>query len=91
MLKKDLKEVLANDVCSAQALDEPADRNRVLKQLLKMLNDKYFITKKCIGCGGPMDPVEVRNALSRYKHGYICSNCGVTEAMTGDFISKNNG
>lgn len=86
MLKKDLKEVLANNVCSAQCLDVSADRNRVLQQLMKMLKEKYFITKKCLSCGGPMDPDEVMNALSRYKHGYICSNCGVTEAMRGDFI-----
>lgn len=28
-----------------------------------------------------------RPALSRYGHGDICSDCGITEALVGDFIS----
>jgi len=40
--------------------------------------------KICIGCNGPMSQYP---ALSRYKHGNICSDCGVREALTGDFIS----
>lgn len=93
LLKKDLKKILANDICSAQCLDVPADRNRVLNQLLKFLDKNYKFQKKCLGCGWPMDPEEVRNALSRYKHGYICSECGVREALNGDFITdrQNNG
>lgn len=42
--------------------------------------------KKCKGCDGPLEVVEVRNALSRYGHGYICDGCGLKEAMQGDFI-----
>lgn len=43
-------------------------------------------TEKCKGCKGPMRKEKVHNALSRYGHGYICSNCGTMEAMVGNFI-----
>lgn len=33
----EIKITLADDICSAQALDEPLDRNRVLKQIKKTL------------------------------------------------------
>lgn len=43
-------------------------------------------TKMCPACGvEPLDPVEVRNALSRYCSKYICSQCGVREAFEGFF------
>ena len=46
-LKRDLKATLANDVCSAQCLDVPADRNRVLKEITKtLLNGKYVFYVK---------------------------------------------
>lgn len=44
--------------------------------------------KLCIGCTQELEPEEVRNALSRYDHGYICTDCGMVEAIDGDFISK---
>lgn len=37
---------------------------------------------ECRGCG----KVEVLDALSRYKHGEICSGCAAREAFDGDFI-----
>lgn len=40
----------------------------------------------CKGCGRALETDMVRNALSRYEHGYICSGCGTREAMEGDFI-----
>lgn len=30
----------------------------------------------------------MRVALSRYGHGRICSECGVREALKGDFIKQ---
>ena len=45
--------------------------------------------KICKGCHNNLDQDEVRNALSRYKHGYICSQCGTREAFHGDFIKNN--
>lgn len=36
-IQKRLRKTLANDVCSAQALDESADRARVLKEIMKEL------------------------------------------------------
>jgi hypothetical protein len=89
-LKKDIKATLANRVCSAQALDEAVDRYLVLKELIKMLDKGYIIFKKCIGCSGPLNQEEVRNALSRYGHGYICSDCGVREALEAGFITHGN-
>lgn len=41
--------------------------------------------KICIGCDKKMS---IYPALSRYGHGNICSDCGVMEAMLGDFIGK---
>lgn len=32
-----------------------------------------------------LDPIEVRNALSRYRDEYICGPCGTREAFEGDF------
>lgn len=40
-LRKDLKVVLANDVCSAQALDVSWDRLRVEKEIAKFLTNNY--------------------------------------------------
>lgn len=40
-------------------------------------------SNQCPLCSGPMDPVEVRNALSRYVDRYICSPCGNREAVLG--------
>lgn len=37
----------------------------------------------CPLCGGAMEPVEVRNSLSRYVGRYICNHCGAMEAMFG--------
>ena len=38
-LKTDLKKTLENEICSVQALDVWQDRNRVLKEILKTLNN----------------------------------------------------
>lgn len=35
----------------------------------------------CPRCGGPMHPEAGRNALSRRADVYICSACGIDEAM----------
>ena len=37
ILEYEVLKVLENDICSAQALDEPADRKRVQKEIVKML------------------------------------------------------
>lgn len=44
-LRKDIKVILANPVCSAQALDVAYDRNRVEKQIAKELTGKYIWRK----------------------------------------------
>lgn len=87
-IENDLKKILANDICRYQSLDNARDRNRVIKEITKMIEEKYYINKKCIGCNGPMNPQEQYNAKSRYKHGYICHKCGTKEAFLGDFISE---
>lgn len=40
----------------------------------------------CKGCGEEM--TSIPPALSRYGHGDICSECGTTEALVGDFIKR---
>ena len=41
---------------------------------------------RCPACGDlKLHKIEVRNALSRYCDKYICSDCGTTEALEGDF------
>jgi hypothetical protein len=40
----------------------------------------------CKGCGEEL--TSIQTALSRYGHGDICSECGVREALSGDFINK---
>lgn len=44
------------------------------------------MTEHCKGCGEELTSIE--SALSRYGHGDICSECGVREALEGDFIKK---
>lgn len=45
--------------------------------------------KLCPACKeNYLDPVEVRNALSRYCKKYICSECGTREAFEGFFWDK---
>ncbi len=46
------------------------------------------MTNPCPGCGGKLPKPIAHNALSRYGHGYICSDCGLTEAMRSDFITR---
>lgn len=41
----------------------------------------------CKGCHESLNTDIARNALSRYGHGYICSDCGRVEAAKGDFIA----
>lgn len=45
------------------------------------------MTEICKGCGEELTSINER-ALSRYEHGDICPNCGVREAMQGDFITE---
>lgn len=40
-LKQDLKRTLNNDICRFQSLDNVYDRNRVLKQIIKTLEENY--------------------------------------------------
>lgn len=44
------------------------------------------MTSNCKGCGEEL--TSIATALSRYGHGEICSECGVREAMHGDFIKQ---
>lgn len=37
ILRRELKTTLANDICSAQALDVPADRRRVLDEIMRTI------------------------------------------------------
>jgi len=41
-------------------------------------------TYTCKGCEVEINPDTA--ALSRYDHGLLCSECGVLEALYGDFI-----
>lgn len=36
-LRKEIKATLAGDICSAQCLDEPADRRRVLDEVMRAI------------------------------------------------------
>lgn len=49
---------------------------------------RTLIERKCPGCKGKLYTETEYNALSRYKHGRICSKCATKEALQGDFISK---
>jgi hypothetical protein len=42
-------------------------------------------TFMCPNCDKPMEPPRV--SLSRYHHTYICSECGVAEALEGDVLT----
>lgn len=42
--------------------------------------------KLCKGCRAVLRTPDVLNSLSRYGHGYICSDCGIEEALEGNFI-----
>lgn len=44
------------------------------------------MVENCKGCGEEL--TSLRPALSRYGHGDICPDCGLAEAISGDFISK---
>jgi hypothetical protein len=39
----------------------------------------------CPCCVKSLRPRPVENALSRYRHVYICVDCGIKEAFHGDF------
>lgn len=48
-----------------------------------------MIKNQCPGCKlATLDPVKVRNSLSRYCNLYICTGCGLREALEGDFMKK---
>lgn len=44
------------------------------------------MTIPCPGCGEDLTSIEP--ALSRFGHGDICSDCGVNEAFSGNFITR---
>lgn len=44
------------------------------------------MVEKCKGCGEEL--TNIHPALSRYGYGDICPDCGVREALEGNFISK---
>jgi len=47
---------------------------------------EIMVKLQCPACGeNTLDEIEVRNALSRYCKKYICSDCGLREALEGDF------
>ncbi|WNA13610.1 hypothetical protein SEA_PHAYETA_67 [Mycobacterium phage Phayeta] len=48
-------------------------------------------SKRCPLCGNDMNPVETRNALSRYVPEYICSPCGQKEALGLHVVSAERG
>ena len=49
-------------------------------------DERSLKTKSCEGCGRTIEVDSEDNASSRYGHGEICSNCGVREALKGNFI-----
>lgn len=85
-LNTTIKAILSNDVCSAQALDVAVDRNRVQKELIKGLSERYVITLKpkpiaeptvtfqCPDCG---DEMELKTSEFETEGNPICDACGV--------------
>jgi len=45
-------------------------------------------TDTCPGCDVSMDMPKVRQGLSRYNHGRICSKCATKEAFYQDWITS---
>ncbi len=44
---------------------------------------------ECSGCSAPhLESDAAGRALSRYGYGTLCSDCGVREALEGDFIGE---
>ena len=57
----------------------------IINTLGKSLKKRSFL-EECLGCG---EPQSNHPAMSRYDHGDICSDCGMREAIEGDFIKNN--
>lgn len=54
----------------------------LLEALGKMQVEARVFDLPCPRCGRQnMDPIAVRNALSRYAKVYVCNACGMEEAM----------
>jgi predicted RNA-binding Zn-ribbon protein involved in translation (DUF1610 family) len=80
-----IKATLANDICSAQALDMAVDRNRVQKELIRALTERYVFTLKpkplaeptvtfqCPDCG---DEEEITKTQLDTDGNPFCSDCG---------------
>lgn len=66
------------------------EKRKIVKSFVEgmMSTRKIQCPWKCAGCDNDLNPIQIRNALSQYKHGYICNNCGLMEAVTGDFIKR---
>ena len=57
-------------------------------RLYKALQKSGLLGTICPRCGGKMREEEAENALSRYHDIYICSECGLEEAVGGLAESK---
>lgn len=65
--------------------------NEEARKILEGLKDKQDNTHTCPRCGkSNMNPVAIKNALSRRIDLYICSDCGMAEALedAGIFRTK---
>jgi len=59
-----------------------------IRQGLDLIDEGYLPTadETCRRCGGPMNPAQVINALSRRDNiTYVCSPCGLSESFE-DFV-----
>jgi len=45
-LENTIKKTLNNNICKSQSLDKAADRNRVLKELMKTLKNLFYTAKE---------------------------------------------
>lgn len=85
-LNSTIRAILANDICSAQALDVAVDRNRVQKEIVKGLTEKYTFTLKskpiaeptytyrCPECGD--ETAELTQGEIDNEEWPSCSSCG---------------
>ena len=76
---------MSNHIISS-AMYNAAEKVLDLYAQQQELREKLGISQRpCPRCGGKMREGElVLNALSRYSNAYICPDCGVEEAYTGN-------
>ena len=62
---------------------KPWDDPETAKTLIEQTQNETKLEQTlCPRCGlRHMNPVKVKNALSRYAHVYICDKCGMDEAL----------